>query len=495
MADFLCDMTETLTDYKEIISGVLKEIEELKAAYSKLNEEYSSLRRLYQCTAYELKKTKKQLEQANKLLEKHGIKRPEKTSKNSSTPPSKESIHASATRRTKSIRKPSGLNQGGQKGHEGSTLMATEEPSETEDAEPVVCDKCGADLSGAKKVLVRTVMKLCIPASKPYIKRINYYQAICPECGELVQAPGFRGLSGNPVVYDERIKSQAVYLSVTKSLPFNRIQSIFEDMYDIHISQGTLVNWINEASEKAEPAVQEIINRIKASKVVGFDETGCYCNKKLRWAWIAQDKLHTYVFLGKSRRVKELEKVFGDEMSHMTAVTDRHSSYFSYQFEGHQICMAHLLREFQYLSDLNPKQLWSGKFATIIRDAINTRNSNREAVIDIGPWLSRLDRLLYEDVTKLGEKFTTLQKGLRKYRDYIFPFLRDPRIPPTNNDSERGFRIVKIKMHNSMCFRSKEGAEAYFRLHSIVETAKKHGRSAYDAILALFGVEAMPLYA
>ena len=151
MADFLCDMTETLTDYKEIISGVLKEIEELKAAYSKLNEEYSSLRRLYQCTAYELKKTKKQLEQANKLLEKHGIKRPEKTSKNSSTPPSKESIHASATRRTKSIRKPSGLNQGGQKGHEGSTLMATEEPSETEDAEPAVCDKCGADLSGAKK--------------------------------------------------------------------------------------------------------------------------------------------------------------------------------------------------------------------------------------------------------------------------------------------------------------------------------------------------------
>ena len=129
MDDFLCDMTETLTDYKEIISGLLKEIEELKAAYSKLNEEYSSLRRRYQCTANELRKSKKELKQANKLLEKHGIKRPEKTSKNSSTPPSKESIHASATRRTKSIREPSGLSQGGQRRHEGSTLMTTEEPS------------------------------------------------------------------------------------------------------------------------------------------------------------------------------------------------------------------------------------------------------------------------------------------------------------------------------------------------------------------------------
>ena len=122
-------MTETVTDYKEIILGLLKEMEELKAAYSRLNEECSSLRRRYQCTANELRKSKKELKQANKLLEKHGIKRPEKTSKNSSTPPSKKSIHASATRRTKSIRTPSGLSQGGQRGHEGSTLMATEEPS------------------------------------------------------------------------------------------------------------------------------------------------------------------------------------------------------------------------------------------------------------------------------------------------------------------------------------------------------------------------------
>ena len=45
---FLCDMTETVTDYKEIILGLLKEMEELKAAYSRLNEEYSSLRRRYQ---------------------------------------------------------------------------------------------------------------------------------------------------------------------------------------------------------------------------------------------------------------------------------------------------------------------------------------------------------------------------------------------------------------------------------------------------------------
>ena len=77
-------MTETVTDSKEIILGFLKEMEELKAAYSKLNEEYSSLRRRYQCTANELRKSKKELKQANKLLEKHGIKRPEKTSKNSS---------------------------------------------------------------------------------------------------------------------------------------------------------------------------------------------------------------------------------------------------------------------------------------------------------------------------------------------------------------------------------------------------------------------------
>ena len=82
----------------------------------------------------------------------------------------------------------------------------------------------------------------------------------------------------------------------------------------------------------------------------------------------------------------------------------------------------------------------------------------------------------------------TFRKGLVKCRDYIFNFLENPMIPFDNNGSERGIRKLKIKLKNSCAFRSDFGADAFLELHSIVETAKKHDKTPYNAIQALFKV-------
>ena len=55
-------------------------------------------------------------------------------------------------------------------------------------------------------------------------------------------------------------------------------------------------------------------------------------------------------------------------------------------------------------------------------------------------------------------------------------------IPSDNNGSERGIRKLKIKLKNSCTFRSDFGADAFLELHSIVETAKKHDKTPYNAI-------------
>ena len=115
------------------------------------------------------------------------------------------------------------------------------------------------------------------------------------------------------------------------------------------------------------------------------------------------------------------------------------------------------------------------------------RNSNPSAIIPKTSWTERLDSLLKINVSSLGKKFETLKKGLIKCRDYIFNFLEDPLIPSDNNGSERGIRKLKIKLKNSCTFRSDLGADAFLELHSIVETAKKHNQTPFNAIQALFG--------
>ena len=179
----------------------------------------------------------------------------------------------------------------------------------------------------------------------------------------------------------------------------------------------------------------------------------------------------------------------------MTIVTDCHSAYFALHFLNHQVYLAHLLRELQYLSELDAKQDWSEKVEALLREAIHERNSKSDVVIDRAMWIERLDGLLKENIEKLGEKFNTFRKRFIKCRDYIFNFLGTPAIPPDNDASEREICKLKIKLknsctfrsdlENSCTFRSDLGADAFLELHSIVKTAKKHKQTSCYSNLVL----------
>ena len=55
------------------------------------------------------------------------------------------------------------------------------------------------------------------------------------------------------------------------------------------------------AKRNAQPAIEKIKEYIMSSSVVGFDESGCYCNKRLDWAWIAQTVYYTLLFRADGR--------------------------------------------------------------------------------------------------------------------------------------------------------------------------------------------------
>ena len=169
----------------------------------------------------------------------------------------------------------------------------------------------------------------------------------------------------------------------------------------------------------------------------------------------------------------------------MVAVTDRHSAYFAINFLDNQICLAHLLRNLEYLNDLDTEQSWSKELQELLREAIHERKENPNKSIPIKGWLERLDKLLTRNLDGLRKEFNELKRGILKRRDNIFNFLEDPAIPPDNNASERGIRKHKIKQKISGMFRSETGADAFHAIHSITDTAWKNGQSPLGAIIAL----------
>ena len=477
-------MNEKVTDISDALQTMADEMRLMRETIASQHSDICQLNRNIDRLNADLRKRDKRIEELETELAKY--KTPDNNSGNSSTPPSKESMKDEAIRRTKTLRKPTGRKPGGQKGHEGSTLKMTQTPDETEDIAANYCTKCGASLEDCERILDYVTQVVSIPDLKPVVKEIRHYITVCKQCGERIQSHAPRKRGSNAVVYDATVKSLVVYLSVVMFLPYGRIENFFREVFGLEISQGSFVNWINEAKKNAAPAIEKIKECIMKSVVVGFDESGLYCNKKLDWAWIAQTVYFTLLFHGSGRSHKELESRFGSSLERMVAVTDRHSAYFTLNFLDHQVCVAHLLRELQYLNELDTEQEWSKKVESLLQEAVHERNENPQAIIDKQPFLIKLDGLLTENLEHMAEQFGKLKNGLIKCRDYIFKFLENPSIPPDNNASERGIRKVKIKMKNSGTFRSDAGADAFLDLLSIVETTKKHYNSPYAAIHALF---------
>lgn len=477
-------MKEQVTDIMNYIKQVADEMSSMQRRIDEQHTEICNLTRANQKLNHEIAKLKEENKELKERLSKYETPAPSANSHNSSTPPCKESMKAEIIRRTRSLREKSDRPSGGQKGHKGYTLMPSDEVDEEVVHQPKYCSECGALLSDDCETIDEYDTQEVDVVVKKVIRRHLYRSVIC-KCGCHNKVTQARKRGGNKVQYGKMLRSFIVYLNIVQLIPYERLQQLVNDLFGIHLSQGTIDNILKASNESAKPLIVMLINELKKQRVVGFDETGCYSESDLDWVWIAQTVGLTLVFREGGRKADVLTKKFGESIKHMTAVTDRHSSYFKLPFLDHQVCVPHLLRNLQYLDDLNKEQTWSGDIAALLREAIHERHQHPSDVFDTAPWLTRLDNLLKKSTEGMHEKFAQMQKGLIKCRDFIFKFLADPEVPSDNNASERGFRKVKLKQKISGGFRSDGGADTFLALLSICDTTRKNNMSVFRQLQSL----------
>ena len=475
-------MNEQVIDIYEIIHAFTNKLEALQSELDTVRVELAEAREEIRVLKYENECLKTENKALKRRLDKY--EKPSKDSTNSSIPPAKEDIKSETIRRTQSLREKSDRPIGGQLNHAGHTRKMVSAPDEVIDHVALYCTNCGCDLSGIDAILEDTTQEIDLPPIETIVKEHRHYVRSCT-CGCKNRSSRNRRRGGNQVVFGKNIQALVVYLNIVQCVPYERLQSALKTLFNIDMSQGTIRNIIVKTNNEAQQALGLIKNHISKSKVVGFDESGCFCHGILNWSWIAQTPLATFVFIAKSRSGKELKQRFGKDLENMTAVTDRHPTYFSLDFKNHQICLAHILRELQYLNDVDSTQDWSKRMQELLKEAIHIRNQNPTKSIDTKPWMARLNELLAQNVSHLKDCFEALRKGIMKRRLCVFPFLGNPAIPATNNASERGFRKIKIKQKISGTFRSDICAEAFMDLHSILDTAWKNKQNQLNAILAL----------
>jgi transposase len=467
-----------ITDIINVLTTFYAENESLNHIISEQRVDISRLNYRLGSKDKEILNLKRELKLCQEELAK--CKKPVKDSHNSNIAPSGDPIPSRALRRTVSLRKKSGLKSGGQPGHPGSTLEPVSTPDFIALHAPDFCRKCGRSLPDELSESLGKRQVIDLPEIKPLVTEHRIYGKQCT-CG-CYNKGTFPDEARSPVCYGPNIRALIAYLYTVQCIPYERLSETLRECFNVKLSQGTIDNVLISMQSASDEMYEQIRLRITQSPVVGADETGANVGSELQWIWGFQTNELTYLYHDTSRSKKAIDKHFPKGLPDSILVTDRYTPYFSCFVKGHQLCLAHLLRELTYLSELDKNQDWSVRLKALFQEAIHKRKIMEWEEIPRVDLFKKLDDLLTYPLYKMNEDFGKLQRSLLKHRESIFRFLSNPDIPYDNNATERAIRLFKIKQKVSGCFRSEKGADIYTQLLSIADTSKKNGKSRFQAL-------------
>lgn len=411
-----------------------------------------------------------------------------KNSNNSSVPPSKDENRP----KRKSLREKTGRKPGGQKGRKGNTLKMVEAPDITQKHIPDYCNCCGKDLSIFPYEFAGKRQVFDIPTIKINVTEHQVFKKVC-YCGHETTSSYPSGVNV-PVSYGQNIESLVGYFHSRQYLPFMRMKELFNTVFQLPISEGGIHYLLNRLVKKAQPAYDMIKQKLLSNNLpVGSDETGMKVCGNKHWAWTWQNKDTTFITVTNNRGQQSIEETFGNGFNKAVLVHDCWRSHFNTNAISHQICMAHLLRDLNYLTEKYDHK-WSRVCKKLFQSAMDLKKRmqppdyyihNLERIrIE-----KRLDRLLEVNIPEKHKELVSFRNRLLKYRNYIFPYLYHPKVPPDNNASERAIRNIKVKQKISGQFKSPNGAFAFAVLRSITDTAIKNGQGVLNSLQTIANLQ------
>jgi transposase len=415
-----------------------------------------------------------------------------KTSKNSHNPPSSDKF-----RKNQSLREKSGKPVGGQKGHEGKTLKMSDTPDVTEKIYPNYCNRCGQSLEESTFELVGRRQVLDIPPIIPIMTEYQSFGTACT-CGHF-QCGHFPPGVTNHVQYGKNIQSLVIYQSYYQFLPFARLQDFFQKVCNVSVSKGTIENILRRTAQKAQGTYETLKQAIFESAYVGSDETSFKSKGSKNWLWVWQNATLTYLVATTSRSKDIIGEQFPNGLPNAILGSDRLAAQLSTKSNGKQICLPHLLRDLNYLIDVE-RTAWATEFKALLQDAIHLKQQ-RPAYDYNNPDTKlieqRADQLLNPQIVQylsseplLHKQSITFFNSMTTLRNTLFPFLYHKHVPFDNNGSERAFRMVKVKTKISGQFKSLQHDFAVLR--SVIDSAIKNGQSVFMAIDALLDIPMPP---
>jgi transposase len=407
---------------------------------------------------------------------------PGKTPDNSSLPPSKGQ-KPNRAEKAKRV----GPRQGSL-GREGGGRPLACDPDQTVTAKAPACIHCHAALADADQVLHGRYDKIDLPVVRPVVTRVERYAGQCPCCGGVTLAPVPVGLEESSP-FSGNIVALAIYLRVTHAISYRRLSQVFLHLFALRISEGALDAMLQRAKPYFDNEVAAILARLRRSRLVCSDETTVRIDGRTYWNWVFQNDHVVIHVVRDSRAASVVSEVMAGHRPRIW-VSDLYAAQ-----QGHadlwQVCLAHQLRDCQYAIDAGDTVFAPRMKLLLLRAVVLARRRKNLAESTRRAYLRRLDHDLnvIMGLAPGNPHGQRLRKRYGKVRNSLFTFLEHPDAPPDNNGSERELRPTATYRKVTGGFRSNWGADLFAAVRSVVGTAARRGRDAYQAIRAVLDGE------
>jgi len=337
------------------------------------------------------------------------------------------------------------------------------------------CPLCqGRDLkecAGIKTHLQEDIV-IPLPSSTLYRKH-RYY---CRSCHKVVTGRGEGEASRGRI--GPLAKTLAAYLKYQVKVSDRDIKKIFSELFGLKFTVGSLLGFRNQLRRRLRPVYEDLILKIRRSRIVHADETGWKIDGKSGWLWNFSNKKAAICHIDPSRGGKIPQAILGKTYKGVL-ITDFYSAYNKVPSGSKQRCLVHLLRDIKRVQEClttdHATQAFCARLKALIYDAVELADKRKS--LSVTDYTKKQDCLLEsfgdlrlsDPANKITQRFV---KRLERYRGECFTFLDKPGIPWHNNHAERMIRPNVLLRKITFGNRSLEGLENHNVLMSIIQTAK-----------------------
>jgi transposase len=423
-----------------------------------------------------------------------------RSSRNSSAPPSSDPPSSPARGKDPSRRK-----RGAQPGHEGHgrPLLPAWAVDEVIEHRPARC-RCGHAFSGDERPVGAPARHQVEELPPINVKIVEHHclRLRCPDCGVRTRAGVPEEVARS--CFGPRIEAAVATLSVRNRVSRDDAVECCEELFGARISAGTVDAVLGRASAALADPHEDLLGRLRSAEALNMDETGWRTAGQRRALWGLFDQRHAYFSVQTDRHEDHAKQLLADTEAIVTS--DRWWAYTHLPLARRQLCWAHLRRDFKAHAEglaaekdfgktgLEPceRVFWAWEVYQHTGDRRELRSSIRSLQRRYKPIIRS-----YAAKRARNKRCRGMANNLLKAWPALWTFAKHDGVEPTNNHAERALRSAVIYRKLSLGSQSQQGEQRISRLLSAHTTCRLQHRSLFayltNAIAAHARGEPAPL--